>query len=250
MPFVPDIPTGVYLVALAGAFSLGLSKTGFPGLSIVNVFIMAELFGAKASVGIILPLLVLCDLIVYPLFRKFASWRAVVPLLLPAVAGVFVGWRLLDVISDVAARRTIGGIVLAMLALQFLRQNRPGFLAHLPDSSVFRWISGVGIGIATTLANAAGPIYSIYALVHRMKKEDFLGVGARFFLFINLFKIPFNTDLGIINQRSLLINLALVPGILAGIYVGRRLITRVPQRAFEALLTVFTLAAGVRLAFF
>ena len=32
------------------------------------------------------------------------------------------------------------------------------------------------------LANAAGPIYSIYGLVHKMEKMHFLGVGARFFL--------------------------------------------------------------------
>ena len=46
------------------AFSLGFSKTGFPGLALVNVLIMAELFGAKESVGLILPLLIVCDVTV------------------------------------------------------------------------------------------------------------------------------------------------------------------------------------------
>ena len=49
---------------------MGFSKTGFPGLAMVNVLIMAELFGAKASVGIIVPMLIVCDLTVYPMFRN------------------------------------------------------------------------------------------------------------------------------------------------------------------------------------
>ena len=77
-----------YLIALAGACSLGLSKAGFPGLSIINVFIIAELFGAKNSVGIILPLLIVCDFIVYPLFRKYATWKQALHLAPPIIIGV------------------------------------------------------------------------------------------------------------------------------------------------------------------
>ena len=85
---MPDLPTSTWLLALLGAFSLGVSKTGFPGLAIVNVVIMAELFGARESVGMVLPLLIICDLIVYPLFRKHSSWKQVLPLIPPAVLGV------------------------------------------------------------------------------------------------------------------------------------------------------------------
>jgi uncharacterized membrane protein YfcA len=244
------IPPAAYALALFGVFCLGLSKTGFPGLSMVNVAILAEVFGAKASVGIALPLLILADFIVYPAFRKFASWRETLPLLVPAAAGVLAGWQLLGRIDDLTARRIIGTIVLAMLALQLLRQYRAGFIHHLPDSRAFRWGTGGAIGVSTTLANAAGPVYGVYAIVHKMPKETFLGVGARLFLAVNLLKLPFNADLGILNSTSLRINLALVPALLAGLAIGRYAITRVPQKLFDALLLAFTAAAGVRLAFF
>ena len=80
MDLLGDIPVTTWLIALLGAFCLGFSKTGFPGLAMVNVLILAELFGAKPSVGIIVPLLVACDLTVYPLFRKYSSWKEVLPL--------------------------------------------------------------------------------------------------------------------------------------------------------------------------
>lgn len=237
------------VMALFGAFCLGVSKTGFPGLAIVNVLIIVELFGGLEAVGIILPLLVVCDLVVYPMFRKHASWRQVWPLLLPALAGIGIGYLLLRRIDSETAKRVIAVIILFMLGLQLLREYRRQFLEHLPDSRMFLGVTGMTIGVSTTLANAAGPVYSIYALVHRMTKEDFLGVGARFFLLVNLIKVPFLTERGLINGPSLLLDAVLLPGVFAGILLGRKLIGIVPQRVFEVLLYAFSLAAGVKLLF-
>jgi len=235
---------------LGAAFCLGFSKAGFPGLALVNVMVMAELLGAKQSVGVILPLLIVSDFTVYPLFRRYASWPAVWPLLLPSFAGILIGYCLLDSIDNLSARRVIGGIILSMLGLQLLRVYRREFLTQLPDSKPFLWGSGLTIGVSTMMANAAGPAFSIYALVHRMAKSDFLGVGARCFLVLNLVKVPFMTDLNIINAQSLKLDAALLPGTFLGIFAGYRLISRIPQRVFEILLYLFSLVAGVRLLFF
>ncbi len=232
---------------MIGAFCLGISKTGFPGLAIVNVLIIAELFGAKNSVGIILPLLVICDILVYPLFWKYASWKQVWPLVLPTVLAIVGAWFLLDAIDDQTSRRVIGVIILVMLFLQLFREYKKNFLEHLPDSGFFFYGSTTLIGVSTMLANAAGPVYSIYALVHKMKKEDFLGIGARFFLLLNLFKMPFLGAIDLINFQSLKLDLLLVPGLVAGIFLGRKLIYLVPQRLFEWLLYGFSLIAGLRL---
>ena len=239
-------------IALAsfGAFSLGVSKTGFPGLAIVNVLVIAEIFGAKNSVGIILPLLVVCDVIVLPLFWKHANWKMIWPLVPATFVSILAAWWLLDAINDLTARRVIGGIILLMLALQLAREFEKEFLEHLPDSRFFRWISCALIGVSTMLANAAGPVYSIWGLVHKMPKMEFLGVGARFFLVVNLFKLPFLGQIELVNPESLKLNLLLLPALLLGIFVGRKLIHLVPQRVFEFLLYAFSAIAGVRMLFF
>jgi uncharacterized membrane protein YfcA len=170
-----------------------------------------------------------------------------VPVTLVAVVGA---WLLLDHLDDHTARRVIGGIILFMLVLQLIREFHKEFLEHLPDSRLFRWFSCILIGIATMLANAAGPVYSIWALVHKMKKEDFLGVGARFFLLVNVFKAPFLGQLELINAESLHLNLLLLPALVGGILLGRRLIHLVPQRLFEFLLYGFSILAGIRLIFY
>lgn len=249
-----NIPFDVTWIAIAlaslGAFSLGVSKTGFPGLAIVNVLIIAEIFGAKNSVGIILPLLVVCDFIVLPLFWKHATWKQIWPLVPVTFVSIVGAAFLLKEFDEMTARRVIGAIILLMFALQLVREFKKEFLEHLPDSRFFRWISCVMIGVSTTLANAAGPVYSIYALVHKMPKMTFLGIGARFFLLVNLFKIPFLGQQDLINAESLRLNLLLLPALLIGIFLGRKLIGLVPQRAFEVLLYAFSAIAGVRMLFF
>lgn len=234
-------------LACLGALCLGVSKTGFPGLAIINVLLIAELFGAKNSVGIILPMLIACDVLVYPLFRKYASWKMVWPLVPVTLAAVVGAWLLLDALNEQTARRVIGFIILFMLVLQLVREFKREFLEHLPDSRHFRWFSCLLIGISTMLANAAGPVYSIWALVHRMTKEDFLGVGARFFLLVNLFKVPFLGQLELINRESLHLNAFLLPALISGILLGKRLIHLIPQRTFEILLYGFSGLAAIRL---
>ena len=216
----------------------------------VNVLIMAELFGAKASVGIIVPLLVVCDLTVYPLFRRYSSWKELMPLLPPTFAGLIAGYFLLDHIDESTARKGIGLIVLLMFALQLVRLRFGQALARLPKSVGFRWGSGMMIGTSTIMANAAGPVFSIYALVEKMTKETFLGLGARCFLLVNILKLPLVASLDLINANSLKITLLVLPGVFGGIFFGRKIIQLIPQKLFEFLLYGFSVIAGVRLFFF
>ena len=162
------------------------------------------------------------------------------PLVPVTFLSILAAWWLLDIFDDLTARRVIGAIILLMFFLQVFRELKKEFLLHLPDSKVFRWISCALIGVSTMLANAAGPVYSIYALVHKMPKMEFLGVGARFFLLVNLFKIPLLGQLDLINPESLHLNALLLPALIAGILLGRKLIHLIPQRAFEILLYAFS----------
>jgi len=219
-------------------------------MALVNVLIMADLFGAKKSVGIILPMLIVCDFTVYPMFRKYATWRQVIPLLVPIVIGIFSGCFFLSMINDMTARKLIGSIVLVMTAIQLIRIYEEKFLQNLPDSKSFLWGTGITIGIATMMANAAGPVYSVYALVHKMSKKQFLGIGARCFLLVNLIKVPFMAGLDMITSGTMKLDVALLPGIFAGIYAGRFFISKIPQRIFEILLYFFSIVAGIRMVFF
>jgi uncharacterized membrane protein YfcA len=77
------------------------------------------------------------------------------------------------------------------------------------------------------------------------KFSNFIDNKSRFFLFINLFKVPFSSNLGIINTPSLMTNLILLPAVIAGILIGWQVLKRLPQKPFEWLLFSLTLVAAI-----
>ena len=109
--------------------------------------------------------------------------------------------------------------------------------------------TGVTTGVTTMLANAAGPVSTMYLLAMRLPKWEFVGTGAWFFLIVNVFKVPFSYDLGLISGVSLGRNAILFPAILCGVALGRFLLSRISQKLFENLLLAFSALAALRLIF-
>jgi uncharacterized protein len=235
------------MIALVAALCIGLSKAGFSGISMISVVLLADVYGAKASVGLALPLLIAADLMAYPAFLKHGSWKPVWKLLPATLVGLLLGWWLLGEIDDTVARRIIGGCVLFMVLIQAFRKLRPMLFLALADSRGFGLGAGMLGGFSTMLANAAGPVIQLYFLTCRIPKMEMIGIGARFFLLVNLIKVPLNARLALITEESLWENAKLLPGVFAGILIGRWLIGRVPQAAFEWMIVVFSFAAAVRL---
>ncbi len=235
----------ILLLALFGALCIGLSKSGLAGTATLNVVIMAKIFGAKPSVGIVLPMLIVADLMGYLINRQGGSWRQIIPMIPAAVVGVFAGWFLLDRVDNGTARIVIGLLILALLAFNVVLHHRREQLLALTRHRTFTWGMGGVAGISTMLANAAGPVMTVYLLAQRLEKKEHLGVFCRFFLFINLFKLPFSQNAGIITAPSLWTNLVLLPGVLLGVLLGWQILKRIKQDAFEGVLAWLTAFAAV-----
>lgn len=236
------------MACLAG-LSVGVSKAGFGGVGVIQVYLMAELFG-KSSVGILLPMLIVADLMVFPAYRKHGSWSPVWKLLWPALIGMSAGFFLLDRMPEHWAKPLIGAIILSMVALQIVRGFRPEPFAVFAKSSGFGAGAGVVAGFATMVANAAGPVFQLFLISRRIPKMELVGIGVRFFLLVNLIKLPFTGGLGMTTGDSLLFNLKLFPMIFLGVVGGKWLLVRVSQRWFERLVVAFAVLAGTKLLFF
>lgn len=106
---------------------------------------------------------------------------------------------------------------------------------------------GVLGGFTTMVANAAGPVMSLYLLSSGMRKLGFLGTSAWFFLIVNVTKVPFSVGLGLIDGPSLLLDAVLVLFVLPGAWLGRRCVDRINQRLFERIVLVATVVGGLQL---
>lgn len=234
-------------LALASLIA-GISKTGIAGSGIISVVMFALLLPGRAATGALLPLLIAADLIAVAMFRRQANWRELWRIFPATALGVIVGWALLDRIDDTTVKRLIGAIIIVVVVMQIAQRLKNGDQA-LEAPRWFAGIVGATAGFSTMIANAAGPIMTIYLLAMRLPKLEFVGTGAWFFLVINVFKVPFGINLGIINLESLKFDAILAPFALAGAFAGRWLLDRIDQVWFERAVLVFAFLGGIRLLF-
>jgi hypothetical protein len=229
------------------AFGIGVAKSGFAGVSLLHVLVFAMLFGARDSTGVVLPMLIVGDICAVTAFHQHARWDFIRKMLPPACLGVIAGWALMHRLNEAAFKPLIGWIILGLAVLQIARLQRPNWFSDIPHARWFAWTMGVMAGVTTMLANAAGPVMALYFLAVALPKLEFVGTSAWFFLSINLFKVPFSAGLGLIHKQTLLLNAVLIPAIVIGLIAGRWLVTRIPQKLFDALLLSFVGAAALRM---
>ena len=245
---LPHFTPFQWSLAALSAFCVGFAKSGFSGAGLVNVLVMAELFGPRESTGVVLPMLICGDILSVIAFHQHARWPIVWRMLPPTFIGVIAGYLVMLKLTDGRVfGPIIGWIVLTMVVLQAIRRWYPRVFEKAPHTRRFAWSMGVTSGVTTMLANGAGPIMTLYFLAIETPKFALVGTSAWMFLIINSFKVPFSWNLGLIHGSSLLFNLVLVPAIVVGTFTGRWLIRFIKQDLFEALLLVFAAVAALRM---
>jgi len=234
------------IVALCAAL-VGLSKTGLPGVGILTVLLLAHVLPARASVGVLLPMLITGDVFAVTYYRRHAVWSHLLRLMPWAAAGVVVGWMALGRVNDRQLQPIIGGIVLAMLAVGYWRNKKLKDGESIPTQWYFAAVLGVLAGVTTMMANAAGPIMAIYLLAMRLPKYAFIGTGAWYFLIVNCFKVPFSASLGLLTGQSLKLDAIMAPVVMAGALAGIVVAKHIPQKAFNTVIEVLVIAAAIKL---
>jgi len=235
------------------AFGQGLSKTGIAGISILSVAAFANFLPSRMSVGVVLPILICCDLVAVLSYRRNAAWHHLIRLFPWAAIGVVLGYLLLRTFSQFNLSPLIGTILIALVGVQWWRRSKntdkPAPDSDIPHSAVFIAVMGIAAGFTTMIANAAGPIMVLYFLASRLEKMEFMGTGAWFFMILNWFKVPFSWSLHLISLNSLPYDLWLAPCGMAGALFGRLIIKYINQTVFETSALVLTFLASVRLLF-
>jgi uncharacterized membrane protein YfcA len=246
----PDFSSSQWLLAILAGFCAGFSKAGMAGLGMLTVMIMTHVIQGPASSGAVLPLLIFADIMAAGFFRQEILWPQIRRLALPILAGIVAGSGVLYYLPKEAFPPLVGWMVLGMLSLQAVRHFHPRLAEGLPHSRWFLWGVGLLTGVSTMIANAAGPIATIYLLLMGLPKKEFVATMAWLFLFVNLAKVPFSLALGLISVESFSLNLILLPAVAAGLLAGRSLIERLPQRLFMCIILSFAAASAVKLIWF
>jgi uncharacterized membrane protein YfcA len=223
-----------YLLAIPAVTALGLSKGGFAGVGQMAVPLLALVMPPLEAAAVILPIMILQDLAAVWVYRKDRDDRMLAIVIPGALVGVAAAGVLAVHISNDAVRIFIGAATIAFVihywtkALRVPRQRpKPGIAAGLIWSALS--------GFTSTIAQAGGPAYQIYALAQKMPKMTYVGTSAIFFAVVNWSKIVPYMALGQFSTKGLGTSLLLVPLAIATNQLGFWLVRRVSQETFYKL---------------
>ena len=242
-------PVQIILIVVA-AILVGVAKTGVVGLGVLFVPIMASVFPPKESTGVLLPMLVFADIWAVAYHRRNAQWRIIgrlLPWLMPGIVlGALALWKL-------PAKRMgplFAVLVLGLIAMRLVQERKGEWLAeHVPQQWWFSAAIGLLVGFVTMVGNVAGAIMGIYLLSMGLRKKEFMGTGAWYFLIGNTIKLPFSAALGLITAQTLLFDLKTTPLILLGAGLGIWVFRKIPQKWFGRAILILATLSALRLLF-
>ncbi len=237
-----------WTVVLAAAFVLGLSKSGIKGISIIIVALMVFVFDAKASTGILLPMLLVGDICAVIYYNRHAQWKYLFRLLPFMMLGVVLGTFIGKEMDEELFRKSMAIVIFISVIVMFWWDRRKS--KAVPQHIGFAGLMGLTAGFTTMVGNLAGSFSNIFFLAMRLPKDAFIGTTAWLFLIINLFKVPFHVfSWGTITWETLKIDLVVIPAILLGLFIGIKLLKKVNDKLFRQFILVMT-AIGAILIYF
>ena len=214
------------------AMGIGMAKTGLGGLGMVVVPVMANIFGAKSSTGILLLLLIMADFFGVRYYHMHADLRQLIKLIPSTIIGILTGVFIGDILSDVYFQFLLGAVIISGALIMVIKVD-------IKENKLFSIAVGFLGGFITMIGNAAGPIMSIYFLSMGFDKNKFIGTVAWFFLFVNLFKVPMHVFIWkTIDLNILLFDLSLFPLILLGALTGVWIVKKIPEQPYKIFVIV------------
>ena len=271
---LPTLTATTWILLMVVAALCGIAKTALPGAATVAVALCTAVLPAKESTGAILLMLMTGDLLAVWSYRRDADFRMLRRLVPAVLTGVGAGALFLHLASNDSTRRLIGVILLLLVAITLIQRRSTSRRASddasaaqasppaptletqeattalaTPTTSgrLARLVYGSLAGFTPMVANAGGPVTSMYFLACRYPVKAFLGTTAWFFFLVNLVKLPFSISAGLVNTTTMSLTAICAPIVIVSALAGRRLAERMDQRVFEPVIVALTIISALPL---
>ncbi len=253
---LPNIPVFAFWAFVGiGVIIQGISKSGFAGgAGILSVPLMMLVMPPNKVTATLLPILILCDLNAIYVHRKNKVWRPILEIYLPSIIGILIGsflWWYMgenDIKQYEKPLKQFVGIIAIIFALYILAHENSMKLVENKKFGVKTGIVlGILAGITSTMAHAAGPIVSMFLFSKNLGKTMFVGTVAWTFTLINLTKLPFYIQVGLIDWSVIKFDLLLIPLVPLGSYLGVWLHDKVSEKIFNYVIMILTIIIGIQL---
>ncbi|MDX9753465.1 MAG: sulfite exporter TauE/SafE family protein [bacterium] len=240
------------ILQITGVVFIGVAKAGFGGgigIAAVPLFILS-MPDPKQAIGMMLPILCLCDWFSVLHYRQNFDRKTVFHLYPGVLAGIILASICIYFLGNVSEnylKIMVGVLSFAFLAYQFTKTM---ILKRLEDYRPKPWhgyVFGGGIGLTSTLAHAAGPVATMYLLPQNMGKQLYVGTNVVLFTLVNISKLPFYFYLGMLDLSLLGESLKLLPFVPIGTLLGVWMNKHINEKVFNGIIYVFLFLLSVEL---
>lgn len=227
-------------IALAALLASTLAAvSGFGGAAVLLPVLVA-FFGVRDAI----PILTVAQLIGNAsrvwFNRSQVDLRLVGWFALGGVPAAFVGGLLFAGAPLSALTRLLGAFLLLVVAWRHLRPGPPG---RLPRRAF------VGLGAAfsflSALLGSVGPLMAPFFLAYGLVKGAYIGTEALATVVMHVTKLVAYGSSSLLTTRNLAIGLALGPIMVVGSFAGKRIVDRLPERAFVVIIEGVLVVAGL-----
>lgn len=224
-------------VALVAATLAGV--TGFGGAALLLPALVL-VFGVRAAI----PILTVAQLIgngsrVW-FNRRELNWQVVGWFALGGVPMALLGGYLFAAAPLKALTRLLGVFLLVVVLWRHTRPQNPGSFP-VP----FFTAIGAGASFLSALLGSVGPIMAPFFLAFGLVKGAYIGTEALSTVVMHVTKLIAYRQTALLRSSDVLFGVALGPLMIAGTYIGKRILDRLPKRIFVAIIESVLIAAGL-----
>lgn len=240
-----ELGWGGWCAAIAAVVLTGISKSGFGGaLGGLAVPVLALWLPVPQAVGVMLPVLIAMDVVGWRAWRNAACKADLVWLIPAALVGIAMGSWLLQVLSLAWSQWLIGALAFVFGLDRLWQQCRPTLTKQQPVQGLWALACGTASGLSSALAHAGGPPAMYYLLRRGLAKNTLVATLVVLFTGINLAKLPFYLTMGLVTLDTLMYSLLLLPCVPIGVWLGVKLLRRVPDAWFVGIAIAAMLGTG------
>jgi uncharacterized membrane protein YfcA len=228
------------LVIAAALFASFVGSVTGGGVTVILLPVLVLHFGIQVAMPIVTIALIAASASRVAVYRgeivlPVAAWFT-----LGSVPLTTLGTYLFTVTAPDFLTRLLGGFLVAAVALRRLHAEPPReFPApwFLPLGAVFGFLTGISVAVASLLA----PFYLGYGL----RKGAYVGTAGLSIFMIQLVKMGVFGSRDFLHAQVLFNGVLLVPFMILGTVLGKKLLERVSERFFVLIIEVVMVVAGL-----
>ncbi|ETI59892.1 sulfite exporter TauE/SafE family protein [Marinomonas profundimaris] len=236
-----------FVVLFVAGLITGFSKFSVGGMGLLVLPIVMIAFPGPEALGILLPLYIITDVMAVASYRNKIAWSVLARFLPLAFLGVFIGSQFLANIDADQFLTFLGVTIIAMIALGLYLDFRPASFMRKP---VTAYLMGFFGGVISMVANAAGPLFSLFLLEQKLDKTTYVSTRAWAFFIINIVKLPLYISLGLLSVESTETSLYALPGLALGSFIGFHFLKKVNPIQFKWMIRIMSTLAAFKLFLF